>query len=173
MAQKISVLLLDDLDGESEAVDTILFGLDGTNYEIDLSVEHADEFRDFMAKYVGAARKGQAPSLRARTGSAPRSTNSEAATIRTWARENGITVPERGRLPLDVVEQYRTRGSGTPVTAPGVEVVEPEPESPNGEVQAEDQNVSVTEPAETQPETVVDVTDKPKRSRAKKADAEV
>lgn len=154
MAQKISVLLLDDLDGTSEAADTITFGLDGMNYEIDLSVEHADEFRDLMAKYVGAARKGQAPSLRARkAGTAPRPNTSEAATIRTWAREQGIPVPERGRLPLDVLERYHSRGSA------------PAPEPETAEVQAEPT-------PEPEPVTVVDVTDaedKPKRSRSRKA----
>ena len=36
MAQKIQTLFIDDLDG-SEAAGTVRFGLDGTDYEIDLS----------------------------------------------------------------------------------------------------------------------------------------
>lgn len=48
MAQKIKALLIDDLDG-SEAECTVRFGLDGTNYEIDLNAEHAQALRDTLA----------------------------------------------------------------------------------------------------------------------------
>ena len=36
MAQKVQILLLDDIDG-TEASETVQFGLDGANYEIDLN----------------------------------------------------------------------------------------------------------------------------------------
>ena len=39
MAQKVQVTLEDDIDG-GEAAETIVFGLDGVNYEIDLSQEN-------------------------------------------------------------------------------------------------------------------------------------
>ena len=61
MAQKIQTLFIDDLDG-SEADGTVRFGLDGTDYEIDLNGEHAQELRDALARYVTAARRaGAAP----------------------------------------------------------------------------------------------------------------
>jgi hypothetical protein len=44
MAQKLQTFFIDDLDG-SEAEGTVLFGLDGTQYEIDLSTGHAKELR--------------------------------------------------------------------------------------------------------------------------------
>ena len=56
MAQKIQTLFIDDLDG-SEAEGTVRFGLDGTEYEIDLNTEHAQALRDALARYVGAARR--------------------------------------------------------------------------------------------------------------------
>ena len=56
MAQKIQILLIDDLDG-SEADGTVRFGLDGTEYEIDLNAEHAQALRDALARYVQAARR--------------------------------------------------------------------------------------------------------------------
>ena len=56
MAQKIQTLFIDDLDG-SEAEGTIRFGLDGTEYEIDLNAEHAQALRDVLARYVHAARR--------------------------------------------------------------------------------------------------------------------
>ena len=56
MAQKIQTLFIDDLDG-GEAEGTVRFGLDGTDYEIDLSAPHAKALRKSLEKYVGAARK--------------------------------------------------------------------------------------------------------------------
>ena len=44
MAQKIQTLFIDDLDG-SAAEGTVRFGLDGTEYEIDLNAGHAKELR--------------------------------------------------------------------------------------------------------------------------------
>jgi Lsr2 len=56
VAQKIQTLLTDDLDG-SNAEGTVWFGLDGTEYEIDLNAEHAQALRDALARYVKAARR--------------------------------------------------------------------------------------------------------------------
>ena len=56
MAQKIQILFIDDLDG-SAAEGTVRFGLDGTEYEIDLNAGHAKELRDALARYVDAARR--------------------------------------------------------------------------------------------------------------------
>ena len=56
MAQKVQVQLIDDLDG-SDADGTVRFGLDGTEYQIDLSAGHARELRGALARYVGAARR--------------------------------------------------------------------------------------------------------------------
>ena len=56
MAQKVQTLFIDDLDG-SAAEGTVRFGLDGTEYEIDLNARHAQELRDALARYVGAARR--------------------------------------------------------------------------------------------------------------------
>jgi hypothetical protein len=56
VAQKIQTLLIDDLDG-SAAEGTVRFGLDGADYEIDLNAGHAQQLRDALARYVGAARR--------------------------------------------------------------------------------------------------------------------
>ena len=58
MAQKVQVLLVDDLDG-GEASETVSFALDGNNYEIDLSGKNATELRDSFAKYVGGGPQGR------------------------------------------------------------------------------------------------------------------
>ena len=58
VAQKIQVLLIDDLDG-SEAEGTVRFGLDGTEYELDLNAEHARALREALARYVSMSPGGE------------------------------------------------------------------------------------------------------------------
>ena len=45
MAQKVQVILVDDIDGGA-ADETVSFSLDGVSYEIDLSTKNAASFRD-------------------------------------------------------------------------------------------------------------------------------
>ncbi len=104
MAQKIQTLFIDDLDG-SEADGTIRFGLDGTDYEIDLSVAHSEELHKALAPYVAHARKASGARRAAR---GRRNTNAiDTHKVREWAREQGIDIKERGRVPATVVEKYR------------------------------------------------------------------
>ena len=102
MAQKVHITLEDDLDG-SDASETVSFGLDGKSYEIDLSDKHAGALRDALATYVAAARRASG----ARSSASKRSqVGTSAREIRDWARSNGHTVPERGRIPADIREAF-------------------------------------------------------------------
>jgi hypothetical protein len=106
MAQRIQTLLTDDIDS-GETAGTVRFGLDGTEYEIDLSAAHSDELRTALERYLTHARRvgGTAKSsARSRRGSAAVDT----AKVREWANEQGIEVKERGRVPAGVIEQYKT-----------------------------------------------------------------
>jgi hypothetical protein len=103
MAQKVHIVLEDDLDG-SDATQTVSFGLDGTSYEIDLNDKNASALRDTLASYVGHARKVTG-SRRGRRPAAPANGHS-AREIRDWARSNGQKVPERGRIPAEVREAF-------------------------------------------------------------------
>jgi hypothetical protein len=109
MAQKVSVQLVDDLDG-SEAAETVTFGMDGVNYEIDLSTGNAERLRDALAPYVGGARK--VGGTRARRGgrAAGRPASSapsvDTNSVREWARSNGYQVADRGRIRSDVIAAY-------------------------------------------------------------------
>ena len=105
MAQRTQVLLIDDLDG-GEAAGTVRFGIDGTEYEIDLSAAHSEELRQALERYVAHARRagGTAKSAaRGRRGSAAIDT----AQVREWAKGQGIEVKDRGRVPAGIVEQYK------------------------------------------------------------------
>ena len=111
MAQKIQTLFIDDLDG-STAEGTVRFGLDGTEYEIDLNTGHAKELRDALARYVDAARRvggsGRKPARRSSRGTASGLNTTE---VREWARAQGIEVKDRGRVPADLVVKFKAATS--------------------------------------------------------------
>jgi len=114
MARKTTILLEDDLTGEVLAEghgETVTFALDGQSYEIDLSGDNATQLRADLRRYVDAGRKtsttnsagaGRRPS----TGGSAAPRRKDTGEIRTWARENGHEVSERGRIPSSVVEAY-------------------------------------------------------------------
>lgn len=104
MAQKVKIILVDDIDSGS-ADETVRFGLDGTQYEIDLSTDNAKKLRGALKTYMDAGRKVGGRSTRPRGTGAGRS--NEAAQIREWARNNGYTVSERGRVNSEIIEAYR------------------------------------------------------------------
>lgn len=104
MAQKVQTLYIDDIDG-GEATGTVQFGLDGVDYEIDLSAGHTGELHAALQIYVDHARKVGATTKRAPRGRRAGSTIDTTA-VRTWAREQGIDIKDRGRVPGDVVAKY-------------------------------------------------------------------
>ena len=105
MAQKITVVLEDDIDG-GPASETVHFSLDGVAYEIDLNDANAARLRDTMAPYVGPARRTGGRSTSGRARGRGRGRNNRTAEIRAWARDNGHKVNERGRVPGDIVAAY-------------------------------------------------------------------
>ena len=110
MAQRVQVVLTDDVDG-GVAEETVAFGLDGSSYEIDLSRSNAEKLRNAFAPYAGAARRSGRPSRRGRSGAAaPRAPSrpggGDVAAVREWAKANGHTVSERGRISGRVRDAY-------------------------------------------------------------------
>ena len=101
MAQKVQTLLIDDIDGGA-AEGTVRFGLDGTSYEIDLSVAHQAELRGALARFIAAGRKAPGAGPRRAAGG-----GASAPEVRAWARSQGIEVKDRGRIPAGIVARYR------------------------------------------------------------------
>jgi len=99
MAQKVQVILVDDVDGGS-ADETIRFAFEGASYEIDLSSAHASEFRAVVEPWTRAGRK-----VSGRTGGRPVS-NGDTSKIRAWAKSSGFSVSERGRISAEVRAAY-------------------------------------------------------------------
>jgi hypothetical protein len=115
MAQKVTVTLVDDLDG-SQAEETVEFGLDGATYEIDLSGDNAGRLRESLAEYVDHARRAggrRRTGVRPAAGRPPRTASADREqnqAIRDWARKQGMKVSDRGRIPAEVLEAYHQKG---------------------------------------------------------------
>jgi nucleoid-associated protein Lsr2 len=103
MAQKVQVLLVDDLDG-GEASETVAFSLDGVSYEIDLSSNNASKLRKDLTAYIDHARKASGVGRRRRSRTGPG--RERSAEIRSWAKQRGYKVNERGRIPAAIVAEY-------------------------------------------------------------------
>ena len=103
MAQKTQIILEDDINGE-KADETIRFGLDGRNYEIDLSQQNATQLRESLKPFLASARRLRTGK---KTGShSSQRPSSETPKIRKWAQEQGYDVPDRGRINHEIIDQY-------------------------------------------------------------------
>jgi hypothetical protein len=107
MARQTIEILTDDLDG-NDAAETIRFGLDGVDYEIDLTRANASTLRKSLNKYVKAGRRVGGRKVRG-AGRAPAAgrRDYDLADLRAWAAKKRIKVPARGRIPHAVVERYK------------------------------------------------------------------
>ncbi|ALG06367.1 histone-like nucleoid-structuring protein Lsr2 [Kibdelosporangium phytohabitans] len=109
MAQKVTVLLVDDLDGtESDDITTVSFSLDGVDYAIDLEPNNAAKLRNELDPYVTNGRRtGGRVKRGVSAKAAPSAVNREhTKAVRDWARQNGYELSDRGRIPANVIEAF-------------------------------------------------------------------
>lgn len=105
MAQKVQVLLVDDLDG-IEADETVTFALDGKTYEIDLTTANAEKLRGLLEPYTAGGRRTGGRTTGGRGKGRVAVSSPDTAKIRAWAKENGYDVNDRGRVPATVKAAY-------------------------------------------------------------------
>lgn len=112
MARQESVALVDDIDGV-KAHETVLFGLDGVSYEIDLHSKKAAALRKSLSEFVAGARHirpssrpGEPTTRRRRPVKNRAAGDPAAAEIRAWAATAGVTLSQKGRISAAVLEQY-------------------------------------------------------------------
>jgi hypothetical protein len=121
MARKVLVRLVDDLDGSPSAdVAPVTFALDGVTYQIDLNQRNAGRLRESLSTFVASARR---TSGRAKRGTAIRagrgSAGGDVSAIREWAKEQGLPVSARGRIPANILDAYNSaNGSAAIESAP-------------------------------------------------------
>src|SRR4051794_1433472 len=110
-------VLIDDLDGTSEASETLTYTVNGQEYEIDLSEENVTRFREALAPYIENSRpveRRESISGRSRrTSGGTRRRRSSAgnhrgdtARIRAWAEQQGMSVNPRGRIKKEIIDAY-------------------------------------------------------------------
>ncbi len=103
MAKQVVSVYVDDLSGKELEPDNhrqIRFGVDGSDYVIDLDLAHAEEFLDLLRRYTQAATAiRKAPKQRQ-----DRSTKLQQ--VREWAKDQGIVVAARGRISGEVLDAY-------------------------------------------------------------------
>lgn len=123
MARQTTVTLIDDLSGGT-ADESVEFSIGGHTYEIDLSARNASKLRTSLAPFIEKARKARtgltaSPSRRS---SAPRMTDNRTAAekaadrergqlIRTWAKDQGLKVADRGRMNVEIVQAFDAQGT--------------------------------------------------------------
>jgi nucleoid-associated protein Lsr2 len=108
VAQKVSVSYACDYDqkvipdGEHRVRE---FSFDGRHFEIDLCQQHGDAFDETISRYAKYARMSSVPPgqpAKRRTAAH----RQHSASVRAWAKQAGIEVSDRGRIPAEVVARY-------------------------------------------------------------------
>jgi hypothetical protein len=117
VARRETVVLVSDINGEEMQADegeTVRFGLDGVDYEIDLFNDQAQELRDALAPFVAAARRtgGRAKRGTAKQAGGSGYSRDAMRQMREWARAQGMTVSDRGRIPAEVVTAWEQAHQG-------------------------------------------------------------
>lgn len=111
MAKRVIHELIDDINGQA-ADESITFGLDGVQYEIDLTSKNAAKLRDALAPFVAAGTKvgrGGFTAARGRGGrghAVARPDREVNQAIRDWAKSKKLDVSDRGRIKQEIVDRY-------------------------------------------------------------------
>jgi len=116
MAKTTRVVLTCDLHGDStEAVTTIRMDNGTARYELDLCQSHFDELTGAgrrlrpRRRTAGARSTTKAANKAAATTGRRRRGAQDTTTVREWARANGHTVSDRGRIPGHILEAFTAR----------------------------------------------------------------
>lgn len=116
----------DDLDAHVvDDVRTVRFALNDQQYSIDLGPENRQRLADALAEFIAKATTGGATASRpSATSSGTRRTRrsseevaaekeqkakhkAELDKIRAWAKKNGYSVGEKGRIAQNILDEYK------------------------------------------------------------------
>lgn len=118
-------VIIDDLDGSEDNVETIVFGIDGLSYEVDLGEKNHQRLRELLNPFIEAARphaQNTAVLRRQRQvnrkSAATRQARADAPVVsavvpafdhkvaRAWLRAHDFQVPARGKIREEVARPY-------------------------------------------------------------------
>jgi hypothetical protein len=108
------IILTDDLEPNAKGeVSTLSFTYEGVAYEIDLSEDNQSKLNKLLEPYITVARVVDTGSVRQlpkrqlrRSASDP-----DPKAIRAWAASHGKEVSPRGRIPIDLVAEFKAAGN--------------------------------------------------------------
>lgn len=111
IAQKIVTLRISDISGEElgDGGQTINFSVGTTGYTIDLSDREVEKFFNVLKPYVDNAQKTSGRGVRRSRSSSASEVDPKA--VRAWAAANDVEVNDRGRIPADIIEKYKSAGN--------------------------------------------------------------
>ncbi|MGH1552086.1 histone-like nucleoid-structuring protein Lsr2 [Streptomyces sp. L7] len=106
MAQRTVTIYTDDLTGaEGDDIAAHTFSLDGVGYEVDLNADSYQQLLAALGPFMKVGHKSGSTSRRRGSGKKPAG-GPDPVTVREWAKDQGIDVNARGRVPRDVIEKY-------------------------------------------------------------------
>jgi hypothetical protein len=112
MTKKVDTYLVDDLDGSLPA-ETVIFGINGTEYAIDLAAHNAREFFDKLDCYIKAGRRlGPGRGRGGRQGRRSQQRHQKLQAARVWLRERGHEISDRGRIPRRLLDEFEAAEAG-------------------------------------------------------------
>jgi Lsr2 len=128
MSHQVQVTLICDMpphETDTPADRTVSIGIDGRQYELELCARHEMQLLQTLGRYTMAARRVAPTGMRTHT-IRTRQDRQYSREVRAWAQASGRQLPDRGRIPLDILRGYAaahapgTTENGTrPQPAPG------------------------------------------------------
>lgn len=101
-------IVFDDIDDSLDADRTVTFSIDREAYEIDLNEKNIDKLRKALDPFIEAGRRAAGGSRVAKASGPKKIANPELDAIRQWATKNGYHVSDKGRIPVDIADAYKT-----------------------------------------------------------------
>jgi Lsr2 len=100
-----------DSEEKKRRGETVRFGLDGHEYETELCTMHVRAFEKMTQEYQTHARRQTSSRVHKETPRTP-ARRKRLGEIRAWARENGMEINNRGRIPDEVTRKYEASFKG-------------------------------------------------------------
>src|SRR3954471_4332613 len=106
MAKQTTVTVTDDLDGSANAKE-VTFSLNGESWTIDLSAKNRNALEKALKPYIAkASKQGRRRAASPSRKTAGRGPRADLSSVREWAKSNGHSVSDRGRISAAVQQAY-------------------------------------------------------------------
>jgi hypothetical protein len=106
MAKQTTVTITDDIDGSGSAKE-FSFSLNGRTWVIDLNAKNRAALEKALKPYIAKATEQRGSGRRGKAiRKSSRSKSRDLGAVREWARANGHSVSDRGRISTDIQQAF-------------------------------------------------------------------